>query len=71
MKLLKPGGILFSCSCSQPVTPDLFEEILRQAAADSGRRFILKEMRMHPPDHPVLLNFPESQYLKCAILQVV
>lgn len=70
MKLMKPGGILFTCSCSEPVTPDLFEEILRQAATDSGRRFLLREMRFQAPDHPVLLSFPESQYLKCAILQV-
>lgn len=70
MKLLAPGGVLFSCSCSQPVTAELFEDMLRVAAADSGRTFLLKELRLQPPDHPMLLNFPESQYLKCAILQL-
>ncbi len=61
MKLLAPGGVLFSCSCSQPVTAEIFEDTLRIAAADSGRTFILKELRLQPPDHPILLNFPESQ----------
>lgn len=70
MKLLQQNGVLITCSCSQPVTPDIFEEMLRKAAADSGRAFRLCEMRSHPPDHPVLLHFPESHYLKCAILSL-
>lgn len=71
MKLLNKGGVLMTCSCSQPLTPELFEEVLRKAAADSGRAFQLSEMRFQPPDHPVLLHFPESHYLKCAILRLV
>ena len=71
MKLLQRGGVLFTCSCSQPVTPDLFLDMLREAASDSGRAFVLREFLLHPPDHPVLLHFPESLYLKCAILELV
>lgn len=70
MKLLNHGGVLITCSCSQPVTPDIFMEMLRGAAADSGRAFAVREFRLHPPDHPVLLHFPESLYLKCAILEL-
>jgi 23S rRNA (cytosine1962-C5)-methyltransferase len=70
MKLLNRDGMLITCSCSQPVTPDLFLDILRQAAADSGRNLHLRELLLHPLDHPVLLSFPESLYLKCAYLQV-
>lgn len=70
MKLLNRDGLLFTCSCSQPVTPEIFEDILRQAAADSGRAFVLRKMLFQPPDHPVLLHFPESHYLKCAVLQL-
>jgi 23S rRNA (cytosine1962-C5)-methyltransferase len=70
MKLLERNGVLFTCSCSQPVTPELFVDILRQAAADSGRSFKMLELLLHPLDHPVLLQFPESLYLKCAVLQV-
>jgi 23S rRNA (cytosine1962-C5)-methyltransferase len=70
MKLLSRNGVLATCSCSQPVSEELFVGILQQAAADSGRVFHLRELLLHPPDHPVLLNFPESLYLKCAFLQV-
>jgi 23S rRNA (cytosine1962-C5)-methyltransferase len=70
MKLLERDGVLFTCSCSQPVTPEIFVDILRQAAADSGRSFRMLELLLHPMDHPVLLQFPESLYLKCAVLQV-
>lgn len=70
MKLLERDGILFTCSCSQPVTPEIFVDILRQAAADSGRTFRMIELLLHPLDHPVLLQFPESLYLKCTVLQV-
>ena len=70
MKLLNRDGMLVTCSCSQPLTPELFVDVLRQAAADSGRNFQFRELLMHPLDHPVLLSFPESLYLKCAFLQV-
>jgi 23S rRNA (cytosine1962-C5)-methyltransferase len=70
MKCLSPDGILFTCSCSQPITIEIFVEILRQAAIASGRQFYLRELLLHPPDHPILLGFPESHYLKCAVLSV-
>ncbi len=70
MKSLAPGGLLFTCSCSQPVTPEIFLEILHQAATASGRNLYLRELLFQPPDHPILMSFPESHYLKCAILEV-
>jgi len=70
MKLLRNGGLLFTCSCSQAVTPAIFLDVLHQAAAASGRTFQLRELLFQPADHPILLNFPESHYLKCAILEV-
>jgi 23S rRNA (cytosine1962-C5)-methyltransferase len=70
MKLLNKDGVLMTCSCSQPVTTDLFLEILRQAAADSGRSFEALDILYQSPDHPVLLQFPESHYLKCVVLKV-
>lgn len=71
MKLLNPGGSLITCSCSQPVSTDLFQGILQQASEDSGRPFRVREVLFQPPDHPVLLNFPESHYLKCVVLQLI
>jgi 23S rRNA (cytosine1962-C5)-methyltransferase len=70
MKSLAPRGLLFTCSCSQPLTPELFLQVLHQAAIASGRSFYLRELLFQPPDHPILMNFAESHYLKCAILQV-
>lgn len=70
MKLLNAGGVLITCSCSQPVSSDLFLEILQQAASDSGRPFHVREVLFQPPDHPVLLTFPESHYLKCVVLEL-
>lgn len=71
MKCLAPGGLLFTCSCSQPLTPEFFLQVLRQAASASGRDFYLRELLFQPPDHPILMGFPESHYLKCAILEVL
>jgi len=70
MKLLAPGGILATYSCSQRVGAREFLEVLEAAAADCRRETRLLEITGQPPDHPVLLNFPESHYLKGAILQV-
>jgi 23S rRNA (cytosine1962-C5)-methyltransferase len=69
MKLLVPGGTLVSCSCSYHFTRELMEETLRSAAADAGTTVRVIEWRGQAPDHPVLLNVPETHYLKCAILQ--
>ncbi|NLI82671.1 MAG: class I SAM-dependent rRNA methyltransferase [Deltaproteobacteria bacterium] len=70
MLTLARGGILVTCSCSYHVTGDLFRDALLQAAQASGRSLRLLEMRGQAMDHPVLLSMPETQYLKCAFLQV-
>ncbi len=70
MKILKNGGILITCSCSQNFTPDLFEQTLLEAAGDARRKIHILEKRGASPDHPTLLTFPESSYLQCWILRV-
>ena len=71
MKLLAPGGILVTCSCSYHVDAPTFLEMLRSAAADARREFRLVELRTQAADHPILLAAKETQYLKCAILEAV
>ncbi len=71
MKLLSPGGILVTCSCSYHVDAPAFLDILRSAAADARREFRLLELRTQAADHPILLAAKETQYLKCAILEAV
>ena len=71
MKLLGPGGILVTCSCSYHVDAPAFLEILRSAAADARREFRLLEFRTQASDHPILLAAKETQYLKCAILEAL
>jgi 23S rRNA (cytosine1962-C5)-methyltransferase len=68
MRLLRPGGLLCTCSCSQPVTPEMFTEMLADAAADAGRRMRVLCRRGAPPDHPGLLGAVETQYLQCHML---
>lgn len=71
MKLLAPGGILVTCSCSYHVDAPTFLEMLRSAAADAHREFRLVEFRTQASDHPILLGAKETQYLKCMILEAV
>lgn len=71
MKILRPGGILATCSCSQNFTESMFLEMLQEAAHDAKREIQILEKRGASPDHPVLLNFPESNYLQGWILRVV
>jgi 23S rRNA (cytosine1962-C5)-methyltransferase len=71
MRLLNPGGLLFTASCSHHVTRELFEQMLQAAAADSGRRMALRELRGQPLDHPELLTVPETGYLKGALLEAL
>lgn len=71
MKLVEPGGFLITCSCSQFMTPELFLQMLRQAAADSGRQVRLLETLMQSRDHPALLNAEQALYLKGEILSVL
>ncbi len=70
MKLLDPGGVLVTCSCSHHIDQDLFKEMLIDAAYSAGRQARLLEMRSQARDHPALLAARETQYLKCAILAV-
>ncbi|MDR2982202.1 MAG: class I SAM-dependent rRNA methyltransferase [Puniceicoccales bacterium] len=69
LRLLNPGGILATYSCSQRVSTSDFLAMLGDAAADAKREARVLEITGQPSDHPVLLNFPESHYLKGAILQ--
>lgn len=71
LRLLEPGGVLITCSCSARVTPELFDRLLHQAAIDAKRRVQVLERRGAGRDHPVLLGVPETGYLKCLVLQVV
>ncbi|MBQ1287859.1 MAG: class I SAM-dependent rRNA methyltransferase [Erysipelotrichaceae bacterium] len=70
MKLLRPGGFLVSCSCSEYMPRDLFMKIILSAANDSHKRLRLVENRAQAPDHPILLGSNVSDYLKCVIVQV-
>jgi 23S rRNA (cytosine1962-C5)-methyltransferase len=71
LRLLSPGGILVTCSCSQRVSEAVFLELIAQAALDAGRQLRVLERRTQGLDHPILLTVPETHYLKCLILQVV
>ena len=70
IKMLRPGGILVSCSCSYHVSQSNFLEMLASAALDAHRSLRLVEVRGQAKDHPVLLSVPETAYLKCIIAHV-
>ena len=70
LKMLRPGGILVTCSCSYRVSQQDFLEMLATAALDAHRTLRLIEVRGQAKDHPVLLNIPETAYLKCVIASV-
>ncbi len=70
LRCLDPGGILSTYSCSYNITEPLFLDLLAHSARKAGGRVYLRGKRMQALDHPVLLNFPESHYLKGMILQV-
>ncbi len=71
MKLLPRGGYLATCSCSHFMRDDLFRKMLRSAADDAGVELRQIEARQQSPDHPILWNVPETDYLKFYIFQVV
>ncbi|GAB1342393.1 class I SAM-dependent rRNA methyltransferase [Gemmatimonas sp.] len=71
MKLLAPGGLLFTASCSFHLSRGLFFDMLSEAVADSGRRFALRTITGQPLDHPELINVPETGYLKGALLEAM
>src|ERR1700682_4589241 len=70
MKMLRPGGILVTCSCSYHVSASDFYEVVADAARDAHKSFRVIENRGAAKDHPMLLNVPETNYLKCLILSV-
>jgi 23S rRNA (cytosine1962-C5)-methyltransferase len=69
LKLLNPGGILVTCSCSYNMSEAAFAEIVYLAAIDAQVHVTVVEKRMQGRDHPVLLGVPETYYLKCLILR--
>jgi 23S rRNA (cytosine1962-C5)-methyltransferase len=70
LKLLNPGGVLVTCTCSYHVSEQLFVDILGEAANDARRRVQLIEKRVQASDHPILLGLPETYYLKCLVLRL-
>ena len=71
MKLLPRGGYLATCSCSHFMTTPLFMQAVAEAAADADVSLRQIEARQQAPDHPILWNVPETDYLKFFIFQVV
>jgi 23S rRNA (cytosine1962-C5)-methyltransferase len=70
LKMMRPGGLLVTCSCSHHVGWSELEASVASAAADARRRVRLLERRGAALDHPVVLNLPETEYLKCLVLEV-
>jgi len=70
LQLLRPGGILVTFSCSGLVSAELFQKVVFGASVDAGRDVQILERLGQPPDHPVLLSFPEGAYLKGFICRV-
>jgi 23S rRNA (cytosine1962-C5)-methyltransferase len=64
IKLLRPGGILFTFSCSGGISRELFQKIITGAAQDTGCDLQIIDQLSQAGDHPVLTSFPESMYLK-------
>jgi 23S rRNA (cytosine1962-C5)-methyltransferase len=71
LRLLEPGGILVTCSCSHHISEATLFEIVAQAALDAGKTLRVLERRTQASDHPILLTVPETLYLKCLILEVL
>jgi 23S rRNA (cytosine1962-C5)-methyltransferase len=69
LRILEPGGVLVTCSCSYNVDEPMFLQVLADAAADARAHVTILEKRMQGRDHPVLLTVPETYYLKCVILR--
>jgi 23S rRNA (cytosine1962-C5)-methyltransferase len=70
LKMLRPGGILVTCSCSYHVSPAEFLEVVTQASQDMHRNLRIVENRTQAKDHPILLTVPETAYLKCLVLAI-
>jgi 23S rRNA (cytosine1962-C5)-methyltransferase len=70
LKMLRPDGILISCCCSYHVSPAQYLDVLRISAQDVHRNLRIVENRGQAKDHPILLNVPETEYLKCIVAYV-
>ncbi|HYK35195.1 class I SAM-dependent rRNA methyltransferase [Alloacidobacterium sp.] len=70
LKMLRPGGVLVTCSCSHHVSLADFQHVVAAAVGDAGRRAHLIERRGAAADHPVVLTIPETEYLKCLICRL-
>ncbi len=70
LKMLRPGGVLVTCSCSYHVSPAEFTEMVAEATQDAHRQVRFTEIRGQAKDHPILANVPETSYLKCLICLV-
>jgi 23S rRNA (cytosine1962-C5)-methyltransferase len=70
MQLLRPGGVLITFSCSGLVSAAVFQQVVWEAAVDAGRDAQVVERLSQGPDHPVLLTFPEGEYLKGLVIKV-
>ncbi|MFZ0332877.1 MAG: class I SAM-dependent rRNA methyltransferase [Candidatus Acidiferrales bacterium] len=71
LKILKPGGILITCSCSYHIPEPLFLNVIAEAANDARRATQVIERRTQARDHPILLTMPETHYLKCFIIRAI
>ena len=71
LKLVRAGSFLVTCSCSQHVLPEMFQEVINQAARDAKKRIRLVEFRTQGYDHPILPQSVETKYLKTMIIQVM
>ena len=71
LKIIKSGGILFTFSCSQHMTPALFLEMIKEASVDSKRNVQMIDFRIQAMDHPTLVGSDESFYLKCVVLHII
>jgi 23S rRNA (cytosine1962-C5)-methyltransferase len=70
LKMLRPGGVLVTCSCSFAVSEQDFLDVLNQSAQDAHRSVRMLEKRTQAKDHPIMLGVPETYYLKCFVLSV-
>jgi 23S rRNA (cytosine1962-C5)-methyltransferase len=68
LKMLRPGGILVTCCCSYHVTPAQYLQVVAESANDVHRSLRILENRGQAKDHPILLNVPETEYLKCVVV---
>jgi len=71
LRLLAPGGVLVTCSCSHHLSEAALFEIVASAALDAGKTLRVLDRRTQAADHPILLTVPETHYLKCLILEVL